>query len=222
MKVKIFTAMLLCLFLAFCKQGGSPETPAPPSYPNISSFTANPTTIKRGTKSTLSWQVTNCTGVEIDHGIGTVSFTGSREVDPLDDTTYKLTAENTDGQSTRECSVTVEDGADVVMISGPTWKESDWTFSYFGIAKNNGTYEASFVKIYIYLYDQNNVLIDYDYTYVDKTDLKPGEQSPWEEIWWDDDKSIRNRVDKSKTEYEIEWSEYTWIVKSGRRSIYDR
>jgi len=105
MRIKVFIVGLVCLFLGFCKSGGSPEAPKAPSYPNIVSFTASPSTIKRGTKSTLSWQVTNCASVEIDQGIGQVDFSGSKEVNPLDNTTYKLTAKNADGQSSGECSI---------------------------------------------------------------------------------------------------------------------
>lgn len=221
MKTKIFIAVVVFLFLIHCK-GDSPTSPKVPSYPNITSFTATPSTIKRGTTSTLSWNVTNCTSVSIDQGIGTVQASGSTEVKPLEDITYTLTAINADGSSNRECSITVESGADVIMISGPLYKEDEWSFTYFGKVKNQGTYEASFVKVYIYLNDSNGNLVDYDWNFIDKTDLKPNEQSPWSWTWWDENRSLRNKIDKSKTEYDIEWSEYTWIVRTGRKSIYER
>jgi len=224
MKTKIFIGVVLFLLLIHCK-GESPAGPKAPTYPTISSFTASPSTIKRGKTSTLSWSSSNCTSASIDQGIGSVPCSGSRVVDPLEDTTYTLTATNADGSSTKSCSITVENGADIVMISGPTYKDpwlyTDDYFSYFGKAKNKGSYEASFVKVYIYLYNKNGKMIDYEDTYVDKTDLKPGEQSPWEVVWYDKDRDIRKKMDKSKTEYEFEWSEYTWIVRTGRRSIYE-
>jgi len=225
MRTKIFIGVLVCLFLVHCK-GESPTSPKVSSYPTITSFTASPSTIKRGKTSTLSWSASNCTGASIDQGIGSVSCSGSKEVDPLEDTTYTLTATNADGESTQSCTIKVENGADIVMTSGPTYKDpwlyTDDYFSYFGKAKNKGTYKASFVKVYIYLYNKNGKMIDYEDTYVDKTDLKPGEVSPWEVVWYDKDKAIRNKLDKSKTEYEFEWSEYTWLVRTGRRSIYNQ
>lgn len=131
-----------------------------------------------------------------------------------------MTATNSDGQTTRTCKVEVVNGADLVMISGPKWKEDDWTFSYFGIVKNNGTWKAEFVKVFIYLYKANSDLLDYDYSYVDKTNIAKGGQSPWDVTWWDDDKKIRNKVYKSKTEYEIEWSEYDFMARTGRIRIF--
>jgi hypothetical protein len=120
----------------------------------------------------------------------------------------------------------VENGANIVMISGPTYKDpwlyTDDYFSYFGMAKNRGSYKASFVKVYIYLYDNNGNLLSYDYAYVDKTDLKPGEKSSWEVVWHDKNRAIRNKMKKSKTEYEFEWSEYTWIVRTGRKNLFER
>jgi hypothetical protein len=88
--------------------------------PNIVYFTANPSTIELGAKSTLSWEVHDCTSVEIDNGIGLVSSKGSIEVSPLATTTYTLEAKNyvfdgtkTDGTAqavgaTKTCTVTVE------------------------------------------------------------------------------------------------------------------
>ncbi len=95
MRIKIYFLGLACILLIFCGQkGGSPTGPAdmPSLNPNIVYFTANPSTIKLGEKSTLSWEVHDCTGVEIDVGIGKVEATGSIEVSPSETTTYTLTA----------------------------------------------------------------------------------------------------------------------------------
>jgi len=220
MRVKVLILMTLYLLISFaCKS--SPTTPsAPENPPTINSFTSSESEINRGTSCTLSWQVSNATTVEIDNGIGQVPSSGTKTISPTSTTTYTLTATNSNGQVTKSCNVEVINGADVVMTDGPKWKETNWTFSYFGIVINNGTWKAEFVKIYIYLYKTNGDLLDYDYSYVDKTDLDPGEQSPWEVMWWDDDKKIRNQIDKSKTKYEIEWSEYDFMVKTGRRRIF--
>jgi hypothetical protein len=95
MRTKIYVLGLACILLISCgEKFSSPTQPFdPPSDdPIISYFTATPSTIKLGEKSTLSWKVDNCTSVEIDGGIGEVSPTGSIEVSPLETTTYKLTA----------------------------------------------------------------------------------------------------------------------------------
>ena len=89
--------------------------------PKIVYFTANPSTIKLGEKSTLSWETSDTTSVEIDQGIGLVSGTGSIEVSPLETTTYTLEARNSHWEEqsktsgfatmsgvTKECTVTVE------------------------------------------------------------------------------------------------------------------
>ena len=99
MRKGIYILVLACILLISCSEkSGSPIGPtdlAERSQPIISYFTATPSTIKLGEKSTLSWNVDNCTKVEIDGGIGLVSPTGSIGVSPLETTTYTLTATNT-------------------------------------------------------------------------------------------------------------------------------
>jgi hypothetical protein len=98
MRPKIYFLGLACILLISCgKKAGSPTGPTdmPSNNPIISYFTATPSTIKLGEKSTLSWKVDNCTSVEIDVGIGKVTSTDSIEVSPSETTTYTLTAENT-------------------------------------------------------------------------------------------------------------------------------
>ncbi|HPT26543.1 MAG TPA: OmpA family protein, partial [Bryobacteraceae bacterium] len=58
----------------------------------ITKFSANPSRIKAGESSTLTWQVTNAKSVEIS-GVGAVNeSSGSIQVSPKVTTTYKLTA----------------------------------------------------------------------------------------------------------------------------------
>jgi hypothetical protein len=74
---------------------------------NITSFTANPTTVSQGNKSTLSWSISNATSASIS-GVGTVSKTsGSVEVSPSVTTTYTLTAQGPNGPKTATAKVTV-------------------------------------------------------------------------------------------------------------------
>jgi hypothetical protein len=95
MRTKIYALGLACILLiSCCKKGGSPAGPTDPQSldPIISYFTATPSTINLGEKSTLSWKVDNCTSVEIDVGIGKVEARGSIEVSPSETTTYTLRA----------------------------------------------------------------------------------------------------------------------------------
>ena len=46
---------------------------------------------KKGESTTLTWETTNATDVQID-GVGPVNPTGSRQVTPTDSTTYRLVA----------------------------------------------------------------------------------------------------------------------------------
>lgn len=122
MRTNIYILGLACILLISCTgKNGSPTGPtdlAEKSKPIISYFTAAPSTIQLGEKSTLSWKVNNSTGVKIDEGIGEVSPTGSVEVSPLQTTTYTLTATNllTDENSgiqvssgaEKLCTITVE------------------------------------------------------------------------------------------------------------------
>lgn len=126
-RTKTYVLGLACLLLISCGEkigGGLPTGPDVRLNPDIVFFTANPSTIKLGMKSTLSWEVSNCTSVEIDEGIGKVNAYGSREVSPLKTTTFTLTARNAyyspsgvaiGGSSTKKCTITVENGVDIVL-----------------------------------------------------------------------------------------------------------
>ena len=60
--------------------------------PTIQSFTVEPLSIEAGSVARLSWRVSDATGVEIDHGLGSVPSVGIAAVAPAESTTYKLSA----------------------------------------------------------------------------------------------------------------------------------
>ena len=62
-------------------------------------FSISPTTITAGGSVTLTWKVTNATSVMIDHGVGSVPVSGTKNVTPTTSTIYKLTASNASGAS---------------------------------------------------------------------------------------------------------------------------
>lgn len=116
----IATALLaasLLLFAAGCKKKTPVAPPPPPPPPPpvvekgpaavINSFTAEPSTIVRGEASTLRWSVANATEVTIDNGIGAVSASGSRQVYPTSNTTYRMTAKGSGGDAVAAVTVAV-------------------------------------------------------------------------------------------------------------------
>ena len=80
------------------------ETPAPPI---INSFTASPTSIYEGQRTTLSWNVSGANTINIQPEIGTSGPTGSLQLSPTADITYTLTATNESGSVTGSVTVTV-------------------------------------------------------------------------------------------------------------------
>ena len=70
-------------------------------------LSADPSTIRKGRSSTLTWSTTHATNVSIDHGIGDVSISGSRSVSPGSSTTYALTAKGEGGTVKASTRVTV-------------------------------------------------------------------------------------------------------------------
>ncbi|HMO78191.1 MAG TPA: hypothetical protein PKD95_03275, partial [Candidatus Paceibacterota bacterium] len=68
-------------------------------------FTASPTSVRRGNSSTLTWSTTGVTTVSFDNGITANGLSGSITVEPSNTTTYNLTASN--GVNTVTCPVQV-------------------------------------------------------------------------------------------------------------------
>src|SRR5271157_2247102 len=95
-----------CIILGSCSSSSSPSGNG--SAPTITSFTANPASIKSGSGSTLSWATTGATSISIAPGTFTsTSGSGSTSVSPTATTTYTLTATNAAGSATSTAKVTV-------------------------------------------------------------------------------------------------------------------
>ena len=84
--------------------------------PNISSFSASPSSIITGQSATLNWgAVTNADSVEISPDIGGVATPGSMSVSPGSTTTYTLIARCASNTVTRQATVTVT-GRGIIII----------------------------------------------------------------------------------------------------------
>jgi YD repeat-containing protein len=70
-------------------------------------FSADPSSIKLGESSTLSWTTTNADDVSIDQGIGSVDPQASTKVFPTETTTYTILATGAGGTATDAATVTV-------------------------------------------------------------------------------------------------------------------
>src|SRR5579862_4600895 len=114
----IWIAILLAAFASGCKKKAAPPPPPPPppksepapppaAAPDISEFSAEPSSIERGQASTLKWSVSNANQITIDNGVGTVQASGSKGVYPNDTTTYTLRATGPGGTLSKTATVTV-------------------------------------------------------------------------------------------------------------------
>ena len=79
---------------------------APAPAPEITAFTAEPLSIRRGQSAILAWQTANAESCKIEPGVGAVEPDGSHSVTPADTTTYTLTAEGTGDPATAAVTVT--------------------------------------------------------------------------------------------------------------------
>lgn len=113
---KRFSAVVVMLGIIMlssaCAKKVAPPPPPPPPTPNAptASLAANPNTVDSGQPTTLTWQTTNATDVSID-GIGPVDTSGTRQVTPVDSTTYHLIAKGTGGTQDATARVTVNAAA---------------------------------------------------------------------------------------------------------------
>jgi len=70
-------------------------------------FSVNPESIQSGQSATLKWEVVNATEANIDGGIGKIQIKGSKQVKPVNSTTYTLTATGEGGTKTETVELEV-------------------------------------------------------------------------------------------------------------------
>src|SRR5690242_7425861 len=100
--------LMTIMTLGACKKKVAPPPPPPPPPPAAptASLTANPNTVDKGQATTLTWETTNATDINID-GVGAVKPSGSQQVTPTESTTYHLTAKGAGGTQEATARVTV-------------------------------------------------------------------------------------------------------------------
>ncbi|MGI8784320.1 MAG: peptidoglycan-associated lipoprotein Pal [Acidobacteriota bacterium] len=82
------------------------DRPVPTIAPTVT-LTAEPSTIRAGETTRLTWTSTNAESLTIDGGVGSVAEGGSVQVSPLQSTTYTATATNLMGTSKASARVTI-------------------------------------------------------------------------------------------------------------------
>ncbi len=117
------TVCLAVLFATGCGKKTVASTPPPPpppavtpkadppAKPVISRFAAEPSTVVKGSPSTLRWSVSGASDISIDQGIGAVNESGTRQVYPSADTTYTLIARGVGGTTSATVSLRVTEPA---------------------------------------------------------------------------------------------------------------
>jgi hypothetical protein len=101
--------VVLILALSGCIKVTLREPEQPGTAPVINSFTASSLSIEPGDSAELRWEVWDADTININQGIGQVSAQGSITVTPNADTTYTMTAKNTDGVVIAKVNILVEE-----------------------------------------------------------------------------------------------------------------
>jgi len=97
-----------CITITTEEPTSTTEQSTPP--PTINSFTASPTSIIQGQRTTLSWNVSGATTITIQPAIGTAGPSGSLQLTPNASVIYTLTATNASGSATSSVSIAVMPG----------------------------------------------------------------------------------------------------------------
>jgi outer membrane protein OmpA-like peptidoglycan-associated protein len=88
--------VVICFLLAGCSK-----------TPPTASLSANPASVEHGQCAILTWSSKDASEVTIDQKLGKVDSSGTKEVCPLSDTQYTLTASGAEGSTTASTTVSV-------------------------------------------------------------------------------------------------------------------
>jgi len=94
---------------ALCPPRAAAPVPPPPPAPAVptAAITASPSAIQAGQCATLTWSSANATSTSLNHGLGAVTPSGSRQVCPTSTTAYLLTATGAGGVASEVATVNV-------------------------------------------------------------------------------------------------------------------
>jgi hypothetical protein len=109
-------SLFLAALLASCGSSGSSSSSPPPTGPVITNFTANPTTITSGQSTTLAWQVSDATSVQLSNVSANLPMSSSVVVTPAATTTYTLTATNSAASAQQSVTVTVTSTSSIASL----------------------------------------------------------------------------------------------------------
>ena len=144
--------MLLAVGLSGCNE---PPENQDTTQLSIALFNVEPSMINKGETANLIWNVTGATTVSIDNNIGDVGLSGTRIVSPIQNTTYVLTASNSNTSKTATTEIIVldkseyedDDDDDLVINIPPTkptmdgpsegTKDTDYTYVIQSIDPDN-------------------------------------------------------------------------------------
>ena len=84
-----------------------------------------PSGIEQGQSAQLIWKSSNAESITIDNGIGTVEASGSRNISPLQSTTYLARATGSGGTAVSEARITVTAKEVVTPLQAPERSDSE-------------------------------------------------------------------------------------------------
>ncbi len=108
----LFVMLAAAVFTFGCKKPPKAQPPAAAAPPPVAArptvtLQASPASINKGESSTLSWNSTDATALNISPEVGAVTAQGSTKVTPSDSATYTITATGPGGSANATASVTV-------------------------------------------------------------------------------------------------------------------
>lgn len=119
----LFGLFAFVSYFAGCKKHVATQppaaAPAPPAAQPTVTLNASPESVTPGQTSTLSWQSTNATDLDIEPEVGKVAPQGSTPVTPTRSTTYTITATGSGGTVTASARVDVAAGAPAARNEAP-------------------------------------------------------------------------------------------------------
>src|SRR5512137_1388165 len=95
MKKNITIIINICILLSISFFSGCINVHEEPIQLSIVSFTIEPNIINQSEYAVLRWGVIGASSVNINNGIGNVTLSGEKIIQPTQTTTYTLTASNT-------------------------------------------------------------------------------------------------------------------------------